>query len=236
MSPAITERTARHLRTTSTSAAAWRARSSSSGPVIRSRGPRHRTSPWAIRTSSPCSCASAASRWGPVPASARSHSADSGSSRAAAARVCPHHGVGRDHGHDATQMPGPTPHRQVPAMSRPVLRGHHRVGPPVDGHARANCSTRGRRRAGTRRDDRRRQQQRLAVLPYPAFQVVPGCWLASRSDRRCASFPRARATVPQRPVVLSQRVAHPDVRLPVAAARGRARGQCARWQARRGNQ
>jgi peroxiredoxin len=62
--------------------AAWYARSSSSGPVIRSRGPRRRASRCAMRSSVSCSRASAASRRGPAPASTRSHSADSGSSRA----------------------------------------------------------------------------------------------------------------------------------------------------------
>src|SRR5215468_11020377 len=72
----------------SASAAAWWARSSSSGPVTCNRGPRRRASLRAIRTSILCSRDSAASRRGPASASTRSHSAESASSPAAATGVC----------------------------------------------------------------------------------------------------------------------------------------------------
>jgi hypothetical protein len=49
---------------------------------------RRPTSPRAIRTSISCSRASAASRAGPVPASIRSHPAESGSSRGMALGGC----------------------------------------------------------------------------------------------------------------------------------------------------
>ena len=54
------------------------------GPAIRSCGPRRRTSPSAIRTNISCSRTSATSRRDPVPVSIWTHSADSGSSTAAA--------------------------------------------------------------------------------------------------------------------------------------------------------
>jgi len=130
MSPAIIERTARHLRTTSTSAAAWE------GQVIELRAgdPHPRAAPPDLPLGDTHQqpvqlCQRRVALWAGT-GERRSHPADSGSSRAAAARVCPHPGVGRDHGHDATQMPGAAPHRQVPAVSRPVPRWHHPGRPP----------------------------------------------------------------------------------------------------------
>src|ERR1022692_1532767 len=67
------------------SAAAWWARSSSSGPAIASWPLRRRASPRATRSRSSWSRATASSYDAPLPASARTHAPDSGSNAASPA-------------------------------------------------------------------------------------------------------------------------------------------------------
>jgi len=97
-------------------------------PITLTRGPRRATSPRATRTSSSCSRASAASRRGPASPSTRTHSADSGSNRAAGG-VPPIPGSAGTIDHDATQILHPALSTQTSAGSLRLRAVAHRATP-----------------------------------------------------------------------------------------------------------
>lgn len=130
----------------SASVAAWWARSSSSGPVIGSWAARRRSSPCAIRSNSPCSRTTAASRSPPLAPSARSRAAALGERRAEGWRGRGHHAhagpAGKNHecadakGHEEELgMTRPHPGGAFPALSL-ALPGGDRLELPdaVAGH------------------------------------------------------------------------------------------------------